>query len=95
MVDEPLEDRAIKWSGPASRRMDALARTQPRATSAIVEFVYGPLRIDPYRVGKPLAGHLIGRYSARRGDYRVIYRITERTVVVEAVGHRSSIYRPG
>jgi mRNA-degrading endonuclease RelE of RelBE toxin-antitoxin system len=36
------------------------------------------------------------RHSARRGTYRVIYRIdeAERRVAVLAIGHRSDIYRP-
>jgi len=35
-------------------------------------------------------------HSARRGDYRVIYRISdqERHVDVIAIEHRSDIYRP-
>jgi mRNA interferase RelE/StbE len=35
-------------------------------------------------------------YSARRGDYRVIYRIDDdqRLVTAIAVEHRSDIYRP-
>jgi mRNA-degrading endonuclease RelE of RelBE toxin-antitoxin system len=35
-------------------------------------------------------------HSARRGDYRVIYRIDDelRTVTVMAIEHRSDVYRP-
>jgi mRNA interferase RelE/StbE len=35
-------------------------------------------------------------HSARRGDYRVIYRIDDRArqVIVVAVEHRSDVYRP-
>jgi len=37
-----------------------------------------------------------GLHSARRGDYRVIYRIDDhrRRVEVVAIEHRSDIYRP-
>ena len=37
------------------------------------------------------------RYTARRGTYRVLYRIDEttRTVTVLAVGPRGEIHRPG
>jgi mRNA interferase RelE/StbE len=47
-------------------------------------------------VGRPLQFELEGRWSARRGPYRVIYRLDEddRTVVVLAIGHRSDVYRP-
>jgi mRNA-degrading endonuclease RelE of RelBE toxin-antitoxin system len=36
------------------------------------------------------------RHSARRGTYRILYRIddTHRVVTVLAVGPRSDIYRP-
>lgn len=39
------------------------------------EFIRGPLAQNPQRVGKPLGGSLEGRYSARRGEFRVIYQI--------------------
>jgi len=45
--------------------------------------------------GKPLAYDLAGLYSLRTSDYRVIYRIKEKEllIVVVAVGHRREIYR--
>jgi mRNA-degrading endonuclease RelE of RelBE toxin-antitoxin system len=46
-------------------------------------------------VGKPLHAPLEGRHSARRGTYRVIYRIddVERQVLVLGVFARSDAYR--
>lgn len=73
--------------------MDQLAQSHPRVAAVIVEFVYGPLVENPRRVGKPLAEQLAGLYSARRGDYRILYALDPDAVVIEAVGHRSSIYR--
>ena len=56
----------------------ALAETLPKAVAAAVwEFVSGPLLDNPHRVGKRLRFELEGYYSARRGPYRVIYRIYE------------------
>ncbi len=49
------------------------------------------LESNPY-AGKPLKGALIGRYSLRQGNYRVIYSISIGKVSVITVGHRSSIY---
>jgi mRNA-degrading endonuclease RelE of RelBE toxin-antitoxin system len=62
----------------------------------VVEFLYGSLAASPHRVGKPLKLGLEGLHSARRGDYRVIYRIDDhrRRVDVVAIEHRSDIYRP-
>jgi mRNA interferase RelE/StbE len=73
----------------------ALAKTLPEAVAAAVwEFVSGPLLDNPHRVGKPLRFELEGYYSARRGQYRVIYRIDEREVIVDVIkiSHRSDAY---
>lgn len=41
-------------------------------------------------------GDLAGLWSARRGDYRVVYEINDdaRIVVVHRVQHRRDVYRP-
>jgi mRNA interferase RelE/StbE len=77
---------AIAWTA-ASRR--ALTRLPEKVATAVVEFLYGS-------VGKPLKLGLDGLHSARRGDYRVIYRIDDhqRQVIVVAIEHRSDAYRP-
>jgi mRNA-degrading endonuclease RelE of RelBE toxin-antitoxin system len=77
----------------AARR--ALADTLPEQIAAAVwEFISGPLLDTPYRVGKPLRFGLEGFHSARRGQYRVIYRVHDQEVVVEVVkiSHRSDSY---
>lgn len=59
------------------------------------EFIRGPLAENPRRVGRPLRGQLEGRYSARRGEFRVIYRIFDERVVVRVIhiAHRRDVYR--
>lgn len=46
------------------------------------------------RAGKPLRGRLRGLYSARVGDYRVVYQVSDekRTVAVVTVRHRKVVY---
>ncbi|WP_246842957.1 type II toxin-antitoxin system RelE/ParE family toxin [Allokutzneria sp. NRRL B-24872] len=63
--------------------------------AAVLELVLGPLRENPYRVGKPLREPFDGVWSARRATYRVLYRIDEerRTVLIEAIKHRGDAYR--
>jgi mRNA-degrading endonuclease RelE of RelBE toxin-antitoxin system len=63
--------------------------------AAVTEFLTGPLLDNPHRVGKPLTRELDGYYSARRGAYRVIYRIdkTARIVHVVHIDHRADVYR--
>jgi mRNA-degrading endonuclease RelE of RelBE toxin-antitoxin system len=87
------EQYAAAWT-PTSRR--ALARLPEKAATAAVELIYGSLAETPRRVGKPLQLGLAGLHSARRGDYRVIYRIDDElcTVTIMAIEHRSDVYRP-
>lgn len=79
---------------PTARRQ--LAERLPEAVgSAAYEFVVGPLLDNPQRVGKRLRPPLDDRHTARRGTYRVIYRIDHNlhTVSVLDVGHRRDAYR--
>jgi mRNA interferase RelE/StbE len=73
-----------------------LLPTDKLVATAVAEFLYGSLATSPHRVGKPLKLGLDGLHSARRGDYRVIYRIDDqrRLVTAIAIEHRSDIYRP-
>jgi mRNA interferase RelE/StbE len=59
------------------------------------EFIVGPLLDNPHRVGKRLQPSLHDRHSARRGTYRVIYRIAEgrHVATVVAVSPRADAYR--
>ena len=77
-----------------ARRSLSQALLEPVA-AACWEFIVGPLAEIPQRVGKPLRGELAGRYSARRGTYRIIYEIHEDRVVVlvVTVEHRRDAYR--
>ncbi len=80
-------------SGAARR---ALERELPVAVAlAVWEFCDGPLREKPRRVGRPLGRELTGYLSARRGAYRVIYRLIEDDAVVHVVWieHRADVYR--
>ncbi|EHB53986.1 hypothetical protein MycrhDRAFT_4449 [Mycolicibacterium rhodesiae JS60] len=64
-----------------------LTETLPEAVAfAADEFITGPLLDNPYRVGKRLRPRLEDRHSARRGTYRVIYRIDDDQRRVTVVG---------
>ena len=74
----------------------ALSETLPEGVAAAAyEFITGPLLADPHRIGKRLLPPMNDRFSARRGTYRVIYRIDdkERVVTVVDVAHRRDAYR--
>lgn len=78
---------------PAVRAVQS-ALPEPVA-AAVVEFMTGPLVENPWRVGKELRRELIGVWSARRGTYRVLYRIDDEAmkVVVLRIDHRREVYR--
>jgi mRNA interferase RelE/StbE len=63
-----------------------------KAATAAVEFISGPLAQNPRRVGKPLRFQLEGLHSARRGDFRIVYRIAD-VVTIVAIEHRADAYR--
>ena len=69
----------------------------PSVAFAAWEFINGPLRQNPKRLGKPLVAPFQGDWSARRGHYRVRYRIDDdkRIVTVVDIADRSDIYHPG
>ena len=78
---------------PAAR---AIAEQLPEAVSAaVIDFITGALIENPQRVGRALRNELAGIHSARRGSYRVLYRIDEieRTVTVLRIDHRGDVYR--
>ena len=83
----------VRFTAAARRRLNAIP---PRVLSAVVEFTFGDLAREPRRVGNPLGDDLAGLFSARRGPYRVLYRIDDaaRIVFIVRVDHRADVYRP-
>lgn len=80
---------------PAQR---AIASKLPEAVAvAVIDFLTTALIENPQRVGKQLRDDLAGIWSARRGTYRVLYRINDEKheVIVLRIEHRADGYRPG
>ena len=77
--------------GPARRQFDRL----PLSVAAAVLETLDAIAENPKRLGKRLVLEHEGRWSARRGPYRVIYELLEeeRLVRVIAIGHRRDVYR--
>ena len=82
----------VELTGPVRR---ALQRIPPRVVSAVVEFAFRDLAREPHRVGKPLERELSGLFGARRGPYRLLYRIDDEAqrVHIVHIGHRTGVYR--
>lgn len=89
MIDSPYQ---VTWAPTAQRD---IRRLPEKVATAVAEFVYGPLAESPGRVGRPLHLDLAGLHAARRGDYRIFYRIddTAKVVRVVSVDHRADVYR--
>jgi mRNA-degrading endonuclease RelE of RelBE toxin-antitoxin system len=88
VTDEPWR---LVVAGPAARNLE---RLPVKYATAVIEAL-SAIAANPQRLGKPLRFELTGRWSARRGPYRIIYAIddTTRTVTVLAIAHRADIYR--
>ncbi len=69
--------------------LDALPDT---VRAAVVETL-ASIAAEPEHAGKQLVGRLKGLWSARVGNYRVLYTIEARTVIVRAIRHRAVAYR--
>jgi len=84
--------RDVRISARAERD---LARLPAKVGAACLEFIFGPLADDPYRLGGVLRGQLTGLRSARRGSYRIIYGVDEEQGLVDIVhiDHPSDVYR--
>lgn len=82
----------VRFTAAARRCLNTLP---PRVLSAVVEFTFGDLARKPRRVGKPLRDDLEGLFSARRGPYRVLYRLDDAAhiVFIVRVDHRADVYR--
>jgi len=78
-----------------ARRALAAPRIPLRVIDAVIAFAHGDLARHPKRAGKPLTGSMEGRWTARRGSYRIIYEIDDDNRVIRIIGmaHRDDIYR--
>ena len=63
---------------------------------AVLAAIFDSIAVNPRRAGKALRGELEGLYSARRGDFRIVYEILdeERVVLIHLAAHRADVYRP-
>lgn len=89
-AQDPYE---VVLTPPAVRAVQA--KLPESVAAAVIEFLTGALIENPQRVGKPLRGDLSGIHSARRGTYRVLYRINDqqREIIVLRIDHRRGAYR--
>ncbi|MGH9057619.1 MAG: type II toxin-antitoxin system RelE family toxin [Acidimicrobiales bacterium] len=72
-----------------------LDRLPAKVRDAALTALRGPIAENPHRFDRPFVGGLAGPFSARRGEYRIIYSIDElaKLVLVHQVEHSASAYR--
>ncbi len=80
-------------AGPAARTISE--ELPENVAAAVIDFITGSLLDNPQRVGRELRNELAGIHSARRGTFRILYRINEeqREVTVLRVDHRRDVCR--
>lgn len=82
----------VAFSPSADR---ALRRLPHKVATAVAEFIVTTLPTDPYRLSKPLRYEFEGWRVARRGDYRVTFRVygDTRVLYIGRIEHRAHVYR--
>jgi len=83
----------IEISPTASKFLERLEKTNKNISQRIVR-VIDNLRTNPF-MGKKLLGELARFRSLRVGEYRIIYLIIEKRVLIQIVkiAHRREVYR--
>ena len=85
-----LKKYSIKYTKEAKKKIEKL----DKSIRLIIKKSIESLSSNPYK-GKPLSHDIAGLYSLRTSDYRIIYRIKEKQliIIVVTVGHRREIYK--
>jgi mRNA interferase RelE/StbE len=91
-VTQPDGEWSVQLSPSAA---GALERLPHKVAAAIAEFVTVTLPTDPYRMSKPLRFQFEGWRVARRGEYRVTFRLLgdDSVLYVGRIEHRAHAYR--
>jgi len=99
--DEPAQEGVAEKPSPYAVLLSRQARRNLSenlpldVAIAATETIQNAISVNPARVGKPLDEPFDVYYSARRGTYRIIYRIDEakRVVEIHSIRHRRDAYR--
>lgn len=91
MTADPPE-WSIELSPGAVRALDRLPH---KIAAAVAEFITATLPTDPYLMSQPLRFELEGWRVARRGSYRVTFRVIDdrHILFIGRIEHRAHAYR--
>jgi len=79
--------------------LDSVENDLKRLDKAIVKKIIGRIETylarDPKGLGKALKGEFQGYWRYRWGDYRVVYKISEKEILILIlrIAHRKEVYR--
>jgi mRNA interferase RelE/StbE len=82
----------IQYTKSAWDEINALDNSVKKIIKKVIE---DKLMVDPLKYGLPLRRSLSGFFKLRVGDYRIIYKIENKEVIVLviSVGHRRDVYK--
>ncbi len=71
-----------------------LSKLDKSLRKRIIDKIENYLARDPQKLGKPLTGAFKGFWRYRFDDYRIIYRIKHKEILIAVlrVGHRKNVY---
>ena len=75
---------------------DVLRKDLPKISHDVRDKIRKAIEVKlttaPEEFGEPLRRTLKGYWKLRAGDWRVIYKVEAKTVVILRIGHRSEVY---
>lgn len=81
----------IRFKASTKKRFNKLPKQiQIRLVGKLEFFISQP---DPLIYAEILTNSIIGTYRFRIGDYRIVFDLSENTIMIVDVGHRKDIYK--
>jgi len=80
----------VEWTADA---LDDLQKLAPAIQKRILKKISWLQDHFDNLTPEPLSGDLQGAFKIRIGDWRAIYTLEEKGIVIQAVGHRREIYK--
>jgi len=81
---------SIEWTERATKDLEKLDR--PIARRILRRLAWFSKNFQSI-VPEPLSDQLKGTFKFRVGDWRAVYTLEGKTIVIQFIGHRSEIYR--
>ena len=77
---------------PSVKTQD-IPRIDNKTRNRIKNAIEARLSVEPQKYGEPLRKTLKGYWKLRVGDYRVVFRIDKKSILVLGIIHRKEVYQ--